>query len=122
MKLTKDKIIDLLMIGQYLGNSSDFAAYVVMLAQSRYLVDRYDTTFLNVREVLVEICNMIRDSSPSSFDIQRAYYLAKYMEEILQKYGDAIKSHNFIRNSDLRSRLSRVIDAGFIHDSLVVKL
>lgn len=108
--LTKPEMIDLMMLGQYLANSDDFARYIVELAEKRREVDKYDTKYMEIREVTCKLSRLVKASRPESFDIEFAYYLCKHFKEkVVLPLGDTILEMKFIKDNVLHNKLREYI-------------
>ncbi len=104
--LTQKQIIDYLMIGAYLAMSDDFAKFIVEQAQIRYYEDKFDTSFNNLKEVLFDILSLVNQQRKSNFDLKKAYFLSKFMDQIISIYGKNIKEQNFIKDIKLRDQFN----------------
>jgi hypothetical protein len=110
MTLTKQQIIDYIMLAQNLANNDDFAAYIVDLAKIRIEQDRYDTMFMEIRECTCKLARIYNKQSKDDFNIELAYYLCKFFEQkVLKVMGKTILEHHYIKNRELSNTLEKYI-------------
>lgn len=119
MTLTKDEIIDLMLLAEYLAIDHNFASFMVDLARKRIDQDRFDTQFMEVREVTCKLAKLVKRSTPSNFDIETAYYLCKHFKEkVVLRWGAMIKEQNFIKDAKLLNKLNAIIESDRLEQSL----